>query len=198
MAAITPTALHFGSVAYQAVEEAEIHTIVLQGISKEDLGAITKIAIFMGGESKTRPYGRIGDVTSVLGDNLYFELSRLGFQVYRWNETDTSPQSTTRTMAETGKALDAQAIVTGSVAASHKRSSGMFGVGGFKTVIQSATLKVTDVKTSNLLIMVTIDYKVGQDIGIAAESMALILQTKLEDPFGDLKEKLKEKLQKNI
>jgi len=65
-------------------------------------------------------------------------------------------------------------------------------------VVQSATLKLTDVKTSNLLIMVTIDYKIGQDIGLAAESMALILQTKLEDPFCDLKEKLKEKLQKNI
>ncbi len=197
LAAIAPTAVHFGSVAYQAVEKAEIDTVVAQGISKEDLGDITHIAIFMGGESQTRPFGRIGDLTSVVGDNLCVELIRRGFQVYGWNQIKKSAKTTkTYNMVESGRKLGAQAIVTGNVAAGHTRSLGMFGVGRFKTVVQSATLKVIDVKTSDLLIMITINYKVGQNPKVAAESMAMVLQTKLKDPSGDLKETLKEEMQK--
>lgn len=194
LAAIAPTAVHFGSVAYQAVEKAQINTVVSQGISEEDLSAIQHLAIFMGGESQTRPYGRIGDLASVVGDNLSVELTRLGFQVYGWNQiTEKTPG---HSMVESGKALGAQAIVTGSVAAGHSRSLGMFGVGSFKTVVQSATLKVIDVDTSELLIMITINYKVGQNPKVAAEGMAMVLQTKMEDPSGDLKQNLKEKMQK--
>ncbi len=198
--AIAPTAVHFGSVAYQSVEKAEIDVVVSQSASKEDLGAITHIAIFMGGESTTRPYGRIGDLASVVGDNLCVELTRLGFQVYGWNELKKSAEGATTTdrMVQSGRALGAQAIITGSVTAGYTRSFGMFGVGRFKTVVQSATLKVIDVKTADLLIMITINYKVGQNPKVAAEGMAMVLQTKMEDPSGDLKKKLEEKMKEKV
>ncbi len=200
LVAIAPTAVHFGSVAYQAVEKAEIDVVVSQSASKENLGAITYIAIFMGGESPTRPYGRIGDLASVVGDNLCVELTRLGFQVYGWNELKKSAREATSTdrMVESGRILGAQAIITGSVAAGYTRSFGMFGVGRFKTVVQSATLKVIDVKTADLLMMITINYKVGQNPKVAAEGMAMVLQVKMEDPSGDLKEKLKEKMKGKV
>ena len=195
LAAITPTAVHFGSVAYQSVERAQIGVVVSPGIEKEDLGVITQVAVVMGGESRTRPYGRIGDLASVVGDNLSIELARLGFQVYDWNNTGEDAHKTAaRTVVERGKTLGAQVVVTGSVAAGHNRSLGMFGVGAFKTVVQSATLKVIDVKTSDLLLIITINYKVGQSPKIAAEGMAMVLQAKLEDPAGDLREQLKEKM----
>ncbi|MBW2650180.1 MAG: hypothetical protein JRC66_04035 [Deltaproteobacteria bacterium] len=198
--AIAPTAVHFGSVAYQSVEKAEIDAVVPKSVSKEDLGAITHIAIFMGGESPNRPYGRIGDLAAVVGDNLCFELARLGFKVYGWNELKKSAKGadTTDRMVKSGKALGAQAIITGSVAAGHTRSFGMLGVGRFKTIVQSATLKVIDVKTADLLMMITINYKIGQDPKVAAEGMAMVLQAKMEDPSGDLKEKLKERTEEIV
>ncbi len=101
-------------------------------------------------------------------------------------------------MVESGRALGAQAIITGSVAAGHTRSFGMLGVGRFKTIVQSATLKVIDVKTADLLMMITINYKIGQDPKVAAEGMAMVLQTKMEDPSGDLKEKLKERTEEIV
>jgi len=195
LAAIAPTAVHFGSVAYQSVERAQIDVVVSPGIAQEDLGAITHVAIVMGGESRTRPYGRIGDLASVVGDNLSVELARLGFQVHNWNRTgEDAHKVAIQTLAEEGKTRGAQAVVTGNVAAGHTRSLGMFGVGGFKTVVQSATLRVIDVKTSTLLLMITINYRVGQSPKVAAEGMAMVLQAKLEDPSGDLREQLREKM----
>lgn len=195
--AIAPTAVHFGSVAYQSVEKADIDAVVPKSVSKEDLDAITHIAVFMGGESPNRPYGRIGDLAAVVGDNLCFELASLGFQVYGWNElkNDAKGTDTTDGMVKSGKAMGAQAIITGSVAAGHTRSFGMLGVGRFKTVVQSATLKVIDAKTADLLMMITINYKIGQDPKVAAEGMAMVLRAKMDDPSGDLKKQLKERLE---
>lgn len=200
LVAIAPTAVHLGSVAYQSIEKAEINIVVSEDASKGNMDAITYIAIFMGGESSTRPYGRIGDLTSVVGDNLCVELTRLGFRVYGWNELKKSANGSGNTdgMLESGRALGAQAIITGSVTAGHNRSFGMFGVGRFETVVQSATLKVIDVKTADFLMMITINYKVGQNPKVAAEGMAMVLQTKMEDPSGDLKEKLKEKVKGKV
>ena len=149
----------------------------------------------MGGESTNRPYGRIGDLASVEGDNLCVELTRRGFKVYGWNELRKSARGadTMDRMVKSGRALGAQAIITGSVVAGRIRSFGMFGVGGFKTVVQSVTLKVIDIKTGDFFMMITINYKIGQSPKVAAEGMAIVLQAKMEDPSGDLKEKIAEK-----
>lgn len=193
---IAPTAVHFSSVAYQSIERAEIDVVVSENASKRNLGAITYVAIFMGSDSSTRPYGRIGDLTSVVGDNLCVELTRRGFRVYGWNEVNKHAKGSgdTSRVVESGRAVGAQAIVTGSVTAGHICSSGLLGVGGFKTVVQSATLKVIDVKTADFLMMITINYKVGQNPKVAAEGMAMILQAKMEDPSGSLKERLQKEM----
>jgi hypothetical protein len=59
------------------------------------------------------------------------------------------------------------------------------------TVVQSATLKIIDAKKANTLMLVTINYKVGQDPHIAAEGIAMVLKAKLEDPKSDVKEVMK-------
>ena len=196
LATIAPTAVHLSSVAYQSIERAEIDIVVSKKVSKKNLGTITYMAIFMGSDSPIRPYGRIGDLASVVGDNLCFELTRRGFRVYGGNELNKSAKDSgsAREMVESGRAVGAQAIVTGNVTAGHVCSLGLLGVGGFKTVVQSATLKVIDAKTADFLMMITINYKVGQNPKVAAEGMAMILQAKIEDPSGSLKERLKEKM----
>jgi hypothetical protein len=193
---IAPTAVQVGSIAYQAVEKADIEAVVPQGISEEDLSGIRRIALFMGGESNVRPYGRIGDLASVVGDNLSVELTKRGFHVYDWGVIQHTGRTATtiHDMVEKGKVLGAQAIVTGSVAGGQTRLLGILGVGGFKTVVQYATLKVIDVRTADCLMIITINYTVGQNPKIAAEGMAMVLQAKLESPADDLKKRLREKI----
>ena len=73
------TAIQLGVTAYQSVEKADINTAVISGASKKELKKIKHIAIFMGQESTKSPYGRIGDLGAVVGDNLCIELTKQGF-----------------------------------------------------------------------------------------------------------------------
>ena len=99
-----------------------------------------------------------------------------------------------RKVAAIGKALGVQAIVTGNITAGQNRSYGMLGVGRMNTVVQSATLKIIGVKKADTLMLVTINYKKGQNPHIAAEGIALVLKAKMEDPSLDIKEMIKKEL----
>jgi len=196
--AVAPTAVQFGTFAYQSVEEADINTAVVPPVTKEELKEIKRVAIFLGQENPVRPYGRIGDLGAVVGDNLRIELMKLGYQVCDWSKIEKyigekcvqAPYSI-ETMAEAGKALGVQAVITGSITAGRTCSLGMVGIGRMTTVVQSASLKIIGIKKADTLMIVTISYKIGQNPKIAAEGMAIILKAKMEDPYVDVKEKLK-------
>ena len=195
---LAPTAVQLGTVAYQSVEEADINASIVSDVTEEELKKIKRIAIFLGKENPTRPYGRIGDLGAVVGDNLCIELMKLGFEVYCWSEVekcigreDIQTVCSIDTMAEAGKILGAQAIITGSITAGQTCSLGMIGVGRMTTVVQSASLKIIGVKNADTLMIITIAYKIGQNPRVAAEGIALILKAKLEDPAVDVKEMLK-------
>ncbi|MEA2034842.1 MAG: hypothetical protein U9N40_05065 [Euryarchaeota archaeon] len=196
---LAPTAVQLGTVAYQSVEEADINASIVSDVTKKELKKIKRIAIFLGKENPTRPYGRIGNLGAVVGDNLCIELMKLGFQVCGWSEVekyiggkDTQTALSIDTMAKVGKLLGVQAIITGSITAGQTCSLGMIGVGRMITVVQSASLKIIGVKNADTLMIITIAYKIGQNPRVAAEGMAIVLKAKFEDPAVDVKEMLKQ------
>ena len=193
------TAFQLGTTAYQSIEKADIDAAVVSGVTEKELKKIKYLAIFMGKESTEQPLGRIGDLGAVVGDNLCIELAQLGFRV---NDGSKLRKSTVKRlinegyssnkMIRIGKRLGVHAIVTGNVTAAQNRSLGMLGVGRMNVVVQSATMKLIGVKKANTLMIVTINYKVGQNPHVAAEGIAMVLKAKLEDPTVDIKEILKQ------
>jgi len=158
------TALQLGATAYQSIEKADIDSAVVSNIDTKDLKKIKRVVVVMGGESTEPPVGRIGDLGAVVGDNLCVQLSKLGFTVRDGSRLESSIKiklagsgHNARQMASVGKALGVQAVVTGNITAGQNRSYGMLGVGRMNTVVQSATLKIIDVKKADTLILVTIN-----------------------------------------
>lgn len=198
------TALQLGTTAYQSIEKADIDAAVVSEVNKKDLKKIKRVVVVMGEESTEPPVGRIGDLGAVVGDNLCVQLSKMGFKVRDGSRLKDSTKIklvgsryNARQMAAIGKALGVQAVVTGNITAGQNRSYGMLGVGRMNTVVQSATLKIIDVKKANTVLLVTINYKNGQNPHIAAEGIAMVLKAKMEDPSIDVKEVIK-KEQDNI
>jgi hypothetical protein len=156
------------------------------------------LQVFLGQESTEPPLGRIGDLGAVVGDNLCVELTKLGFRIRDGSRLQKSTVNklakagySSRNVAKIGRTLGVQAILTGNVTAGQNRSFGMLGVGRMNTVVQSATMKIIGARKGNTLMLVTINYKVGQDPHVAAEGIAMVLKAKLEDPKSDVKKVMK-------
>ena len=54
------------------------------------------------------------------------------------------------------------------------------------TVVQSASIKVIGVEKADTLIIVTANYKIGQDPQAAAKGIAMALKAKLDNPESDV------------
>lgn len=194
----TPTAVQVGVMAYDSIEEADIDIVLTD--DRERLKDIECVAIFMGQENTSSPYGRIGNIGAVFGDNLSMRLMTSGLRVCRWADIEKhikkNPKNGTLAIADmvsTGKNLGAQAILTGHVTAGYARSLGMLGIGSMATVVQSVSLKIIDTDNAETAMIITINYKKGQKPGIAAEGVAMVLKAKIENPYVDLKKVLEEK-----
>ena len=180
------TGIQLGTMAYQSIEKADINAAVVSGVTKKDLEEIKHVAIFWGQENPTQTHERMENLGTVVGDNLRIELMKLGFLVCDESKIVNSAQTdlSTDKMANLG----VQAIISGKITPGQIRSFGMLGVGRINTVVQSVSMKIIGAKNSNTLMIVTIDYKKGQNPQAAAEDIATVLKTKLEDPFLDIKE----------
>ncbi len=192
------TAFNVGSLVYQSIENSEVSIAVREGLTKESLGPITRFAIFMGKESRVRPYGRIGDPGAVVADNLAMELVRCGYHVY--DSEDIARAKSLKieeidqaTALHAARSLGAEVIVTGHVTAGRNGSLGIAGAGRLTTVIESVSLKITEVEKGETLMRMTIRYKIGQAPPIVGEGIALIVKAKMSDPQTDIERLLENK-----
>ena len=189
------TAIQLGAMAYQSVEKTEISATVTSGVTENELQKIKDIAILLGPEDATPPSEKIHDLKAVVGDNLNIQLTKVGFRVC---DGSRLKKSTLRNLAKTGytiegivqagRTLGVQAVVTGNITGAQHRSFGMLGVGRMNTIVQSASMKVVGVEKGDTLIVVTANYRVGQNPGVVAKGIALILKEKLENPKPDVVE----------
>lgn len=187
------TAIQAGTMAYQSVEKAEINATVASGVTEKELQKIKHIAILLGQESDDPSFERINDLKAVVGDNLCIQLKKIGFLACDGSKLKKSTLRNLATagynknnVAKAGRALGVQSILTGNVTAAHHSSFGIIGVGRMNTVVQSASIKVIGVKKADTLMVVTVNYKVGQNPRVAAKGIAMALKAKLENPKPDV------------
>jgi len=191
-----PEAVMMGASAVSAIEDASINAAVSPGITKEQLSQIKRVAFVFSEDKPTAgvPFAP-GGLTDVMADNLTIEMMKLGFEcierqrlrkVLEEQGLQMSGAVDTDNAIKAGRIIGVQAIITGSVQASHKVSTGYMGIGGTKmtSLIQSTTFKIIGVEKADTLMVVAINYKHGQKPNVAAESMAKIIKAKLDDPFG--------------
>ncbi len=196
---VPAAAVNLGTMAYQSIEDAQILIRVHEGLTKESLREIRNVAVFMGKESRVKPYGRIGDIEAVVGDNLAMQLMREGFCIYDADDIQRVEKNSRieadyhwGEMLRTCEALGAQAMISGHVVAA-MAGFGILGIGRQKTVVHSVSLSVTEVKTIRTLMTIDIQYKNGQRPHIVAEGLALIIKAKLNDPDSDIQELFRKK-----
>jgi hypothetical protein len=187
------TAIQIGAMAYQSVEKTEITATVASGVTEKELQKIKRIAILLGPESDDPSMEKVGELKAVVGDNLGIQLTKAGFLVCDASKLKKSTLRnlattgySTHTVAAAGRALRVQAIVTGNVTAAQHSAYGMLGVGRMNTVVQSASMKVIGVEKADTLIVVTANYRVGQNPEAAAQGIAMALKAKLEKPKSDV------------
>ncbi|MDO9516388.1 MAG: hypothetical protein Q7J01_09865 [Syntrophales bacterium] len=192
MVTMPAAAVNAGTMAYQSIENAQILIRVHEGLTKESLREIRNVAVFMGRESRVKPYGRIGDIEAVVGDNLAIQLMGEGFRIYGADDI-TKVEGRPHTdadyhrgeMLRTCEALGAQAMISANVVAVRKGFT-ILEIGRQRTVVHSVSLSVTEVKTTRTLMTIDIQYKIGQRPNVVAEGLAMIIKAKLNDPDADI------------
>ncbi|OPL13851.1 MAG: hypothetical protein AVO39_09840 [delta proteobacterium MLS_D] len=192
LAAVPAAAINLGTMAYRSLESADITVAVSPEAEAGETGAIGCIALWMGGESDSSPFGRIGDLGAVVADNLAVELMNRGYTIHGYERINLPEQADNGngvSRAELIRAVSgtgAQAVITGNVTGSRVKTVEFPGRLKTATLVQSLSLKVIGVADSRTLYVLTIDYRVGQPPRVAAEGAAAILKAKLDDPRADI------------
>lgn len=192
-AAYLPHALRAGASVADSLEHCDIDVAVSPNCTGADFAKIKKVAVVF-----TESQGQIGifrDITSTVADSCAIELMKLGFDVIEKQQLGTVTKAhqlqqigmTQENIREAGKVLGVDAVVTGTVVASQDIRMGWLGVGTKRqTVVQSASLKIIEAKQARTMMVITVNYKEGQEPRDAARTMAGVLKKKIEDPFGTI------------
>lgn len=191
---IPAAAVNFGTMAYRSLEAADISIAMDPEADRDAWNTIDRIALWMGKESTTSPYGRIGDLGAVVADNLVMELMQRGYTVYgpdRISMTAGSPpllaESERDNLLAAVRRLNVDVVVTGHVSAGQVGFLGFAGTVRTSTVVQSFSLKMTEAASGRTMMILTVDYHAGQPPRVAAAGAAAIVKAKLDDPGADIR-----------
>lgn len=186
------------AAAVGPLEKVSVDAAVSPGVTKEKLAQIRRVTFIFGeGESKPNEVYLSGGLTNILVDNLTIEMMKLGYEcvdnhkLKNFLKNQGSQSTGTLTLDDAIKAaknLGIQAVITGTVRASSSSKMGLTNISS-TSLIQNASIKIIDAEDSSTLMVVAINYKKGKKPNKAAESMAKIIKSKLENPFGESKKK---------
>lgn len=204
--AYVPTILEAGAGIIAGLENVDVKTSIAKGVNPDDLIGIKRIAVVLGSTSTTQQQTNVwgfSDLTEVMSDNLALELMNLGYEVVERSSLEkvvseqklqmsglTDPSTATKV----GKILNVDAIVLGSITSSQQMETGggFYGISAgttVKSVISNATMKLVDIKTGRIIMIVTLSYKKGQPPTEASKTMAIALANKLKNPSDKESEK---------
>ena len=191
-----------GSLAKGVVDGADgvkVDAAVSPGVTKEQLNQVKRVA-FAFEEDNPVEMAVSGELTDVMADTLIMEMLKLGFECIDNQKIKNTLEEEgiqingkvkLENALKAGKALGIQAIITGNFKTSSAASaSGIFSTKITSTSkIQSAALKIIGVENSDILMVVTINYKHGKNPDAASKTIAKVIKAKLENPFGEKKQK---------
>jgi hypothetical protein len=201
-AAVAYEAAALGHVAkgvVDGIEGAKVDAAVSPGITKEQLSQVKRVA-FVFEEDNPVEMAVSGELSDVMADTLIMEMLKLGFECIDSHKIKNTLEAegvqingkvNLGNALKAGKSLGIQAIITGNIKTSSAVSaSGIMGTKITSTSkIQSAALKIIGVEDSDILMVVTINYKHGKNPDDASKTIAKIIKMKLENPFGEKKQK---------
>lgn len=190
---IPAAAVNLGTMAYRSLEAADISIAMDPEADRDEWRSIDRIALWMGKESTTTPYGRIGDLGAVVADNLVMELMSKGYSVYGPDRismaSGSDPPLTTsgrEQLLAAVRELDVQVVLTGHVSAGQVGSLGFAGSVRTSTVVQSLSLTMIEAASGRTMMILAVDYHAGQSPRAAAAGAAAIVKAKLDDPGADI------------
>lgn len=188
-----------GSLAGDAIggmEKKSVNAAVSPGVTKEQLGQIKRVSLIFGEDNSTIESLNSGGLTDIMADNMVIEMMKLGYECVEKEKLKKSLEDQgikingmldLENAIRAGKNLGVHAIITGNVASSSsfKGSAGLMSSKVTSGVqVKSASLKIIEPEKGETLMVVSINYKHGQNVDKAAKSMAKVIKEKLEDPFG--------------
>lgn len=193
--AYVPALVQAGAGAVRGMESVDVKAAVSPGVTQADLQKVKRIAVVLEEEAnQQRVYlTASGNLSKIMSDNIALELMNLGYQVIERSSLDKvfneqGLQMTgaidPSTLAKVGKILSVDAVVLGSITSSQKTqvNSGFMGSGAdvaTSQIISNATMKVVGIEQGNVIMMVTLSYKKGQNPAEASKTMAVALTEKL-------------------
>lgn len=203
-AAVAYQAASLGHLALGVVDNidgAKVDAAVSQGVTKDQLSRIKRVAFAFDNDNPVE-MAVSGDLTDVMTDTLVMEMLKLGFECIDNQKIKNTLEEqgvpingkvNLENALKAGKPLGIQAVISGNIKTSAAVSTG--GLINPKVTstskIQSATLKIIDVENTDILMVVSINYKHGKNPDAASKTMAKVIKAKLENPFGKKKKKNK-------
>jgi hypothetical protein len=187
---------NLASDAIGGMEKKSVNAAVSPGVTKGQLEQIKRVAFIFGDNNPTAEALNSGGLTDIMADNMAIEMMKLGYECVEKEKLKKSLEDQglkingaldLENAIKAGKNLGVHAIITGNVtsSASYKSSAGLISSKVTSGVqVQSATLKIIGPETGDTFMVVSINYKHGQNVDKAAKSMAQIIKDKLENPFG--------------
>jgi hypothetical protein len=182
-------------------ENVDVKANIAPGITQEQLAEVKYVAVMLRErkQSNNDPAMRANalmaafqgssneDTMTIFADSFSTELMSLGYKVMEREqlslimsekgleaagvaENDTSSLSSL-------KGVDALVILNAQT--TNKTKYNMFGGAKLNSVIKTATARVVDIQSGEMIMTVNLDYKNGQDSGNAAQTMAQALKMKL-------------------
>ena len=196
---VAAAAAYVAKDVVDSLEGVKVDAAVSPGVTKEQLNQIKRVA-FAFEEDNPVKMAFHGELTDVMTDTLIMEMLKQGFEcidnqkikkTLEEEGVQINGKVNLENALKAGKSLGIQAIITGNIKTSSAvRGSGIMGMKITTTSkIQSAALKIIGVENSDILMVVTINYKHGKNPNSASKTIAKIIKAKLENPFGKKKQK---------
>jgi hypothetical protein len=188
---------HIAKGVVDGIEGAKVDAAVSPGVTKEQLNQVKRVAFVFEGDNPVE-MAVSGELSDVMADTLIMEMLKLGFECIDNQKIKNTLEAegeqingkvNLENALKAGKNLGIQAIITGNI----KTSSAFTASGVMSTKItstskiQSAALKIIGVENSDILMVVTINYKHGKNPDDASKTIAKVIKAKLENPFGEKK-----------
>ena len=189
---------HVAKGFVDGIEGAKVDAAVSPGVTKEQLKQVKRVAFAFEDENPVE-MAVSGELTDVMTDTLIMEMLKLGFECIDSQKikstledegTQINGKVSPENALKAGKTLGIQAIITVNIKTSSAfNASGMIGSKLTTTSkIQSASLKIIGVENTDILMVVTINYKHGKNPDAASKTIAKVIKAKLENPFGKKKQ----------
>ncbi|MBI5050410.1 MAG: hypothetical protein HZC11_05975 [Nitrospirae bacterium] len=173
----------------RALENVDVKAAVSPGVTPDELLRVRRVAVVLGeGQNQTG-----GDLINIMSDNVALELMNLGFQVIERQSMERvlseqklqmSGLVDASTAVQIGKMVGVDAVVLGNVTTVQRTEMKQDTKSARSVVtitsVSNATMRVVGVERGNVLMIVTISYKEGQNPAEATKIMALTLSEKLQ------------------